>query len=368
MPSFKYLSFAVFASVLLAFGLLFSPLAQAADGHDHQEEHAREAPTKKEGGHKEDAHEGHGDHEKQSGHEEEDGHSDHGKEDGHGGHDDHGHGGEEEHSDSTVITPKAAKESGIATAIADAATIRQMVLLTGQISLNQNRLAQVKARFPGIVREVRKGMGDTVTAGETLALVESNDSLQVYPVKAPLSGVVLARTTNVGDVAGDAALFQIADVSDVWAEFHIFPKDADRIHQGQSVVVHNTGGTLQAEGQITSLLPVAEAASQTIIARVPLKNSGQKWRSGMIVRGDAVVAEKSVALAVPTSAIQRMEGKTVVFVQERDTYAMRPVEPGMSDGKWTEIRHGLKRGEQVVAQGSFTVKADIGKAGAAHEH
>ena len=81
-----------------------------------------------------------------------------------------------------------------------------------------------------------------------------------------------------------------------------------------------------------------------------------------------VTEEKEARVAVNNAALQRMEGKDVVFVQEGDAYAMRPVTVGLSDGERTEIVDGLKAGERYVNAGSFTVKADIGKSSAAHEH
>jgi cobalt-zinc-cadmium efflux system membrane fusion protein len=63
-----------------------------------------------------------------------------------------------------------------------------------------------------------------------------------------------------------------------------------------------------------------------------------------------------------------MEGKNVVFVQEGDRYETRPIRIGASDNKWTEVLDGLKVGERYVSERSFQIKADIGKAGAAHEH
>jgi cobalt-zinc-cadmium efflux system membrane fusion protein len=67
---------------------------------------------------------------------------------------------------------------------------------------------------------------------------------------------------------------------------------------------------------------------------------------------------------VKTEAIQRMEGNTVVFVAEdAGTFKAQPVETGMGDATWTEIKSGLSAGQRYVAKNSFVVKADIGKAG-----
>ena len=278
-----------------------------------------------------------------------------------------GHKEGEAPADSTEISKEAAAAAHIKSETAGGASIHETITLTGRITLNQNTTAQVKARFPGIVREVKKGQGESVTTGDVLAMVESNDSLQVYPVKAPISGVILARNTNIGDVAGEQSLFTIANVSDVWAEFHVFPRDIDRIRNGQIIRVTSFEGQHTGEAPISVVSPIAEASSQTIVARVTLPNPEGLWHSGMTVRGDVAVKEKEVPLAIKTSAIQRMEGKTVVFVQDGDRYAMRPVKLGITDNEWTEVKEGLKPGEAYVSGNSFLIKADIGKSGAKDE-
>lgn len=273
----------------------------------------------------------------------------------------------ESEADSTVISQDAAVAAGIKTETVGTASISETATLSGRITLNQNMLALVKARFPGVVREVRKGQGELVAAGDVLAMVESNDSLQPYEVKSPIAGVIMARNTNVGDVAGDTPLFAIADISDVWAEFHVFPRDIDQIAAGQKVRVTSFEGGHTGEAPIAVVLPLAEASSQTVIARVTLPNPKGLWRSGMTVRGDVVIREQHVPIAVKTSAIQRMEGKSVVFMQEGDRFTMRPIKTGVSDSQWTEVREGVRPGETYVSENSFIIKADIGKAGAEHE-
>ncbi len=308
----------------------------------------------------------------------------HGAEDGHGheekgekqghaegkeGEEGHGHGGEEEgHGEATELTKESADIAGVKTEEVSSASIHETIKLSGRTTLNQNTTAQVKARFPGIVREVKKGPGEMVASGDVLAMVESNESLQVYPVKSPIKGVILSRSTNVGDVAADAPMFTITDTSDIWAEFHIFPRDIDRIKTGQKVLITSFEGGHTGEAPITTLLPIAEASSQTVVARVTLPNPEGLWRAGMTVRGDVVIAEREVPVAVKTAAIQRMEGKMVVFVQEGERYETRPVRLGAGDNEWTEVLEGLKAGERYVSEKSFQIKADIGKAGAEHEH
>lgn len=336
-----------------------TPPAYAADGHDH-ESHGEKHDEKD--AHEEEAHgeeHGHGHDEKEA--HEEDGHE--GEEDEHG----HGHGDEHEEG-RTEIDMDAAKVAGIKISTAGSQKIQDVLTLTGRIMLNRNTTAEVRARFSGVVQSVKVNWGDAVKKGQPLATVEANESLKNYTITAPTDGVVLTRNTNIGNVAGDDALFTIADLSEVWAEFHVFPRDLGKVKEGQQVRVHTLENGKEIEAPITLILPTADPLSQTVIAVVSIPNTNNQWRPGMTVEGDVHITEKQVALAVTEEAIQRMENKTVVFVKEGNAYEMRPVKLGKSDGKYIEVREGLKAGEQYVSQGSFIVKADIGKAAAKHEH
>lgn len=278
---------------------------------------------------------------------------------------DHGH---EASPDRTVISDAAAEASGIRTATAGAATVKDTVALNGRVVLNQNRTALVKARFPGIVRSVKKTQGEMVEEGEILATVESNESLQVYPVKSPLAGMVLSRNSNVGDTAAEASMFTIADMRELWVELHVFPQDAAKVKAGEAVTLSSSECEDVQTTTISALLPITEASTQTLLARATVKNLDSHWLPGMSVNADVVVATHEVPLAVKTAAIQRVENQTVVFVLEGDEYESRTVVLGAGDAEWTEVKSGMEAGEEYVSEGSFIVKADIGKSAAAHEH
>ncbi|TKW61085.1 MAG: HlyD family efflux transporter periplasmic adaptor subunit [Blastochloris viridis] len=292
------------------------------------------------------------------------------EESGSGEADGHGHGGEEEHGEegSTKIAPEAAKSAGIVVEKAGPANLGERLPLRGKIILNPETTAEVKARFPGVVKSVRVTIGQSVAKGATLATVESNDSLQTYAVTSPLAGVVLARSTNVGDTAADQSMFTVANLHSVTAELHVFPQDLSRVQVGQEVYVESVDGTVEGAGTVKSLLPTTDADTQTVQVWVTLDNEDNRWRSGMAVQGGAVIGKAEVPLAVKTTAIQTMEDKPAVFVQNDDTYETHPVKLGRSDGVYTEVLEGLAVGDIYVSKNSFIVKADIGKAGAGHEH
>jgi cobalt-zinc-cadmium efflux system membrane fusion protein len=290
--------------------------------------------------------------------------------DKHGEADEHGHGSEEGgHDEGSKISDNAVKNLNIEILEVGSGMVQETVSVSGRVTLNQNTTAQVKARFPGVIRSVVKEPGEVVKAGDVLATVESNDSLQVYAVKSPVAGTIINRTANVGELAADTPLFVVADLGKLWAELFIFSKDGEKLKAGQKVRIQCLDDPVNTESTIALVLPTAEASSQTVVARAVIENADNHWRSGMNIRADVVLSEKEAPLAVKTEAIQRMEGNTVVFVQEEGgTYKAHVIETGMSDSQWTEIKSGLNAGQRYVAKNSFVVKADIGKAGAEHEH
>jgi cobalt-zinc-cadmium efflux system membrane fusion protein len=81
-----------------------------------------------------------------------------------------------------------------------------------------------------------------------------------------------------------------------------------------------------------------------------------------------VLSAKPVEVAVSTSALQSLEGKTVVFVRNGDKFEPREVELGSRDPDWVEVTFGVLPGDVYAGRNSFIVKAELGKSGAAHEH
>lgn len=289
---------------------------------------------------------------------------DHAEADGHS-HEDEGHGDEA----STTLSDEVAKAAGITVETAGPAALAERLPLRGKIILNPETSAEVKARFAGVVKSVRATLGQTVTKGEPLATVESNDSLQTYAVTSPLAGVVLARTVNVGDTAADQPLFTVANLATVTAELHVFPQDLSRVRVGQAVQVQSVDGSVDGAGTVKALLPTTDADTQTVQVWVTLPNSDARWRAGMAVQAGAVVGEdQQVALAVKNTALQTLNNQTVVFVKEGERYSTHSIKTGRTDGVFTEVLEGLEAGDSYVATNSFIVKADIGKASAEHSH
>ena len=283
-------------------------------------------------------------------------------------HDGKQYGWEYESYEGRVTIPVAiAAEAGVEVEQAGPRVIRDTVPLMGRIAIDDNRHAEVKARFPGIVRAVRVQQGDRVRRGQALVTVEGNDSMRNYAVTAPFDGVVLARNTNVGDFASDNTLIEIADLSDVWVELHAIGRNAAQLSAGQPVTVKSATGEHEADTRIDTLLPLA-TAGQSVVARASLPNPDGRWRPGMTVSAQVTIAERTVPLAVKESGLQRFRDFTVVFAQIGPTYEVRMLDLGDRDGEYVEVLGGLKPGTRYVTEQSFLIKSDIEKSGASHDH
>lgn len=297
------------------------------------------------------------------------------------GHDHHDHDDHDDHDDPHGTAPGdhdderihlddvAAEQSNITIDTAGPATLRDRVRLTGIVAANEDRVVRVTPRFAGVVKDARKRLGDRVDAGEVLAVIQSNESLQPYDVRSHIAGTVMQRRVTAGEfVDAGEAIYVVADLGTVWVDLTVHRQDLAAIRIGQPVVIDGGEGVPVAESIVAYLSPVSSAHSQTVLARVELPNPAGHWRPGLFVAAEAIAGEVRVPVAVQTSALQRYADRDVVFVRVGDRFEMRPVRLGRRDGTRVEVVSGLTPGERYAAENSFVLKADLGKAGLEHDH
>ncbi|WP_210208136.1 divalent metal ion exporter adaptor subunit IhpB [Rhodoplanes roseus] len=274
-----------------------------------------------------------------------------------------------EHSDAIALSDAKILAAGIELAKASAGVLRDSLLLNGIVQPNQEALVQVTPRFPGIVREVRKRIGDRVQKGDILAIIESNQSLTTYELKASLGGTIIDRQTSLGEfVSEQKSAFIIADLSTVWVDFSVYRRDLRRVSVGDQVLIDPADGGKPIEAKISYLSPVGSSDTQSALARALVSNSDQRLRPGLFITGKLTLSAKNVNIAVKSSALQTLENRNVVFVRSGEKFEARDVEIGDRDQEFVEITFGVVEGEMYAAQNSFIVKAEMAKGTAEHEH
>lgn len=273
------------------------------------------------------------------------------------------------HAESTEISQQMADESGIKVAPAAAGIIADEHEVQGLLTPVEGRSAKVMARFPGPIKQLGPNVGDRVAAGRVMAVIESNYSLANYSITAPMAGVVISRDAAVGSVASEGmVLYEIADLSRLWVDLHIFGADAQHIQPGGRVQVTRMSDGKTIDTVIERILPGTATASQSTVARATILNEDNQWRPGSAVKARITVDQQPANLVVPLSALQIMDGEDAVFVREGDIYHARHVELGKRDAVQVEVLSGLQAGEQIVVEQSYLIKADIEKSGAEHTH
>ncbi|NOY05763.1 MAG: HlyD family efflux transporter periplasmic adaptor subunit [Chlorobi bacterium] len=288
------------------------------------------------------------------------------------GHDENGHeeNGHEE-DDVVQLSPDELKEFGIELAKAGPGQLKVHVDLTGEIVIDPDRLAHIIPRFPGIVKEVRKKIGDKVKKDEVLAIIESNESLVPYEVKSLADGTVIEMHLSLGEVINDAThAFVVADLSHVWANLNIYQKDLQYIRVGQEAVITAGPEMPRVVGRISYISPVVEEDTRTALARVVIPNPDGRWRPGLFIRAEVVKERANVDIVVPKTALEMFENQTVVFVQTPEGFRPQPVVLGRSNSQMVEIVAGLRAGQEYVAKGGFTIRSELQKKafGGGHGH
>ena len=285
----------------------------------------------------------------------------HKHDDGDTNEDDHAH---DEEENASRISGEMADQVGIGTTLASEQILHQTITSYGVLSTGPEQLSHMRARFSGLITSVKASIGDTVKAGDLLAEVESDESLKKYSVRAPISGTVVQRHANTGEVTKDQVLFSIADFDTLWAELRIYPAQRDNVSTGQAVEIVSDKQTIA--GKISHIIPSLNKPYQ--LARVPLDNRQLGLSPGLLVEGHIVIDELKVALAVEKEAVQQLGGRSGVFVQKEETYHFAPLTLGRADEHYVEVLGGINANQRYVNQNSYLIKADIEKSEAEHEH
>lgn len=267
----------------------------------------------------------------------------------------------------TKIEPAVRDALGIVTAVAGAAVIEESIPVYGQIKANTERVSHVSARFEGRIESVSGSIGDRVSAGDRLAQIESNQSLTLYNVTAPISGIITERHAGPGEQTAGRELFTITDTSTVWVDLAVFPADFARVSVGAAVQISTALAQEPLLGTIAMFLP-ATGANQAVTARVVLDNPDGRLLPGTWVSAQIKIAEYEVPLAVRREGLQPFRDFTVVFAQIGDEYEVRMLELGRQSDEWVEVLGGLTPGTTYVTENSYILKADVEKSGAAHDH
>lgn len=187
-------------------------------------------------------------------------------------------------------------------------------------------------------------------------------SLNRIAIRAPIGGQVIARSVTLGQtVAADAELFRVANLSSVSLTLSLSAADAGRVRPGAAVEVSAPGR--QATARVTFVSPVLDETTRLVPTIATLNNRAGQWRVGESVQAAILLGgeQGGSAISVPSTAVQTVGNKPVVFVRTAGGFRAVPVTLGQANGASVTILSGLTGREQIAAANSFALKAELGK-------
>ncbi|MCL2101230.1 MAG: efflux RND transporter periplasmic adaptor subunit [Fibromonadales bacterium] len=196
-------------------------------------------------------------------------------------------------------------------------------------------------------------------------LEETSEVTPYINIVADASGIVTAKRVERGEyVEAGAILFDIADLSSVWAVFDAYEADLPYLKTGDQIsFTVNALPDVLFLGRVNFISPIVDAVSRTAKVRVETVNKDSRLKPGMLA--GAVVQNARAgdeAIVLPRTAVLWTGERSVVYVAKKQengalSLTLREVLLGASLGNNIKILSGISEGEFVVANGVFAVDA-----------
>jgi Cu(I)/Ag(I) efflux system membrane fusion protein len=243
-------------------------------------------------------------------------------------------------------------------------------LVTAQQELLE--AAKSKATQPEIYEAARQKLQQWMLTERQIAQIESSGRVKTnFEIYSNTSGIVTAKRVNTGDyVSQGAVLFDVANLSSVWVLFDAYESDLPFLKVGNMISFN-----LQAlpgknfSATVRFIDPVIDPVNRVAKVRVEIGNTGGKLKPEMFATGlvKANLNEFRDKLVIPRSAVLWTGKRSVVYVKQPETeelnFKMREIEIGPMLGNSYVVLSGLKEGEEIVTDGTFSVDAAAQLAG-----
>lgn len=228
-----------------------------------------------------------------------------------------------------------------------------------EVARNRQQLLDASVQTAGAQVEQARAR----VAAAKASLDRAEEILSYATIRAPITGIVLSRPTEVGDAVssilnlGSAAtlIMTLGDVSTVYIKGEVDEADIGKAACGQRVRTKVESFPSESfEGSVKRIDPMGKEQNNvtTFEVRVTISNPEGKLRANMTANAEIVLEEHQQVLLVPEAALVYDKDKKV-SVQVLDPASKTgwrkvPIKIGISNGQRTEVLEGLKEGAKLV--------------------
>ena len=198
---------------------------------------------------------------------------------------------------------------------------------------------------------------------------ETQATIDRKTIRAPFSGAIGIRQINVGQYlkSGDP-IVQLESLDPIYVNFALPQQYLGKLSVGQPVKIEADGlpGKI-FEGSTTAINSMVDTATRNIQIQATIRNPAHLLRSGMFAGVQVMLPERDNVILIPSTAIQYAPYGDSVFVietmkdaQGKEYLGVREqgVTLGKSRGDQTEVRAGLKPGDEIATSGLFKLRQD----------
>lgn len=193
------------------------------------------------------------------------------------------------------------------------------------------------------------------TAGDISKLQAGAD--RRVTIAAPISGTVVDRQVGLGQILNPDAptpLFQISNLSDLWAQGDVFESDLANIRLGARAEISVESYPNRIfPARVSFINPTVDPVTRTIHVRCEVRNSGGLLKPDMFAKMKIIAAARQSVPVIPSSAVVARGENSFVLVEEAPgRFRKRRVEIGHEVDGSVMINSGLKAGERIVTKGA----------------
>jgi len=236
------------------------------------------------------------------------------------------------------------------------------LLIPEWTAAQEEYLALRRIGEPALLAAARQRLRLAGMPASTISQLERSGKVNAsITISTPIAGVLQELDVREGmTLAAGAPLARVNGLDSVWLDVAVPEAQSQGIRVGQRATARLPALPGQLiEGEITAVLPEANAASRTLRVRVQLPNPDGLLRPGLTAQASLAGGDDASVLLIPGEAVIRTGRRSLVMLAEAGgRYRPVEVETGRESGSQTVILRGLEEGQQVVASGQFLLDSE----------